>query len=389
MRPAASAWEKDFSEKLEEFGLVKGVSAPTAFYCKEKELRCVVHGDDFTFLGWDDDLEDVVEHMKKYYELKVRGKMSGDPTDMQEITILNRRLTWRGDEMTYEADPKHAEIICEKFGLGPESKGLTRPCVKESGVDVHGKAPPGLAACHLEGEMLDGPLNAHETREFRAVAARANYLAQDRPDIQFAVKEVCREMSAPSEDSWVKLKRIARYLLMYPKFIWQFGGRDVDADELHVYADSDWAGCVKTRRSTSGGVAMLGGTALTHWSHTQVTVALSSGEAELVASVKAAAEGLGIRALARDLGWDFPLTIHTDSSAAKSIACRSGIGRVRHLSVRLLWMQEAGRDGRLQIVKVDGRMNVADLLTKSLSNEDIARHVMSLQGFLITRAVQS
>ena len=51
MRPAASAWEKDFSEKLEEFGLVTGVSAPTAFYCKEKELRCVVHGDDFTFMG--------------------------------------------------------------------------------------------------------------------------------------------------------------------------------------------------------------------------------------------------------------------------------------------------------------------------------------------------
>ena len=93
-------------------------------------------GEDLQKPTWDDDLDDVVAHMKKHYELKVRGRMSGEPTDTQEITILNRRLTWKGDVMTYEADPKHADIICEKFGLCPDSKGLTRPCVKERAVNV-------------------------------------------------------------------------------------------------------------------------------------------------------------------------------------------------------------------------------------------------------------
>ena len=51
MRPAASTWEKDYSEKLSALGFKKGVAAPTVFYCESKNVRCVVHGDDFTFTG--------------------------------------------------------------------------------------------------------------------------------------------------------------------------------------------------------------------------------------------------------------------------------------------------------------------------------------------------
>ncbi len=72
-----------------------------------------------------------------------------------------------------------------------------------------------------------------------------------------------------------------------------------------------------------------GGTALKHWGSTQPTIALSSGEAKFVALVTAVAE-------ASELGWTFGLTVHVDSSTAKSIASRSGIGRVRHLAVRTL-----------------------------------------------------
>ena len=51
MRPAARAWEADYSEKLAEFGMAKGKSAPTVFYDEGRDLRCVVRGDDFTALG--------------------------------------------------------------------------------------------------------------------------------------------------------------------------------------------------------------------------------------------------------------------------------------------------------------------------------------------------
>ena len=66
MRPAASAWEADYSIKLAEVGLAKGVANPTVFHNPVNDLRCVVHGDDFTFLGWEEDLEEMVKHLEKH-----------------------------------------------------------------------------------------------------------------------------------------------------------------------------------------------------------------------------------------------------------------------------------------------------------------------------------
>ena len=96
MRPAASAWEADYPIKLAEVGLAKGVANPTVFHNPVNDLRCVVHGDDFTFLGWEEDLEEMVKHLEKHYELKVRGVLGGEKGDDEEITILNRKVSWRG-----------------------------------------------------------------------------------------------------------------------------------------------------------------------------------------------------------------------------------------------------------------------------------------------------
>ena len=73
--------------------------------------------------------------------------------------------------------------------------------------------------------------------------------------------------------------------------------------ELKVFSDSDWAGDRDTRRSRSGGVALLAVCTVKSWSNRQATPAMSSAEAEYYAMVKASAEALGIQALAADLGW--------------------------------------------------------------------------------------
>jgi len=377
MRPAASAWESDYSEKLGEFGMKKGRAVPTAFFDESRNMRCVVHGDDFTFLGWEEDLEDVEKYLEKFYELKVRGVLGGEPGDMESIVILNRRLTWKGNVMRYEADERHAEMICKGVGLESSSKGLDRPSVKETIEEVM-------------NEERECPLSPEETREFRALAARANYLAMDRPDIQFSVKEVCRDMAAPSKGSWLKLKRVARYLLEFPRLEWRFGGEDeenVDLETLHVFSDSDWGGCLRTRKSTSGGVVVLGGVALKHWSSTQSTIALSSGEAEYTALVKAAAEGLGVQALAADLGWTLRLVVHVDSATAKSIASRSGVGKVRHLETKALWVQEAVKGGRFGLAKVRGTSNPADPLTKPQGYSDFVEIFSEVGAMPIRRKV--
>ena len=112
-----------------------------------------------------------------------------------------------------------------------------------------------------------------------------------------------------------------------------------------------------------------------HWPSTQKTIALSSGEAELAGIVKGAAEGMGLVSVARDLGVETQLRVCAASSAAIGIRRRSGIGRVRHLAVGQLWVQERVRAGDFDLVKWPGERNPADVLTKVVNQELIDRHM--------------
>ena len=133
-------------------------------------------------------------------------------------------------------------------------------------------------------------------------------------------------------------------------------------------------------------MAVLAGGLLKSWSSTQGTVAMSSGEAEYYAMVKAAAEGLGIQALAKDLGLQLKLRLWVDSTAAKAIVSRIGLGKVRHMEVKYLWAQQAHKDGRFDVHKIAGEKNPADISTKPKSGSEMAPKIKSVGGWLMKRA---
>jgi hypothetical protein len=147
---------------------------------------------------------------------------------------------------------------------------------------------------------------------------------------------------------------------------------------IQAYVDTDFAGCAATRKSTSGGCAMRGTHLIKHWSSTQKTVTLSSGEAELNGIVKGAAEALGLQSLGRDLGVEVGLSLHTDSAAAVGICRRSGIGKVRHLAVGQLWVQEKLKCGAFKLYKIAGTENPADALTKHLARDVLNKHLKAM-----------
>jgi len=120
-----------------------------------------------------------------------------------------------------------------------------------------------------------------------------------------------------------------------------------------------------------GGVLTFQGGILKTWSSTQASVAQSSGEAEYYALVRAASESLGMQSLMRDMGWDAKIRLLVDSSAAKSIASRTGLGKLRHLGIKFLWLQEAVRRKKVVLSKVRGDVNPADVLTKPKSLDDM------------------
>ena len=116
---------------------------------------------------------------------------------------------------------------------------------------------------------------------------------------------------------------------------------------------------------------MAAGGVVKTWSSTQATVAQSSGEAEYYAIVRAAMEAIGLKSIMEDLGWQASIRLWVDSSAAKSIASRVGLGRVRHLEVKFLWLQQTVKDKKVGIHKVRGDMNPADVLTKPKNFKEI------------------
>ena len=143
-------------------------------------------------------------------------------------------------------------------------------------------------------------LEGAQTTNIRGVVARANYLSADRMDIQYAVKECCRGMANPQRRHQAMLKRLARYLVGRARMVWEYQWQGVE--QVRSYSDSDWAGCKRTARSTSGGVILRGTHHVKSWCITQKRVTLSSAEAELGALVKAATETIGILPMAEGLG---------------------------------------------------------------------------------------
>ena len=107
----------------------------------------------------------------------------------KSIRLLNRVITWGEDGIEYEADQRHAEIIIRDLGLEENSKSLSTP----GGIGGSSDDPK------LEGESFT---------MYRAIVARAMYLAQDRGDIAHPAQELARFTSSPSNQDWENLNRL-------------------------------------------------------------------------------------------------------------------------------------------------------------------------------------
>ena len=219
-----------------------------------------------------------------------------------------------------------------------------------------------------------------EATEYRAAVARLNFLGQDSPDVQFPAKELSKDMSSPRRSSWARLKKAVRFLVGRARVRWKFKWQE-EATEICVFADSDWGGDRRSRKSTSGGAIMLGQHCVRTWSSTQSAIALSSAEAEFYALVDAVLRAKGALGILSELGVSgvSPVAqVFTDSSAAKSFVSKRGLGRMRHIELRELWLQREVGEGRVIVRKVAGDQNPADAMTKFMSRSQLQDRLGSL-----------
>ena len=413
-RDAAVNWSAEYTSTLVQGGYIQGIANSCLFYNPDLDVTVMVHGDDFIAVGRESEIDKTKDTLQDKYKLKTE-KLGNGKDDQKEVRILNKIVRYTAEGLKLEADPRHAELVIKELGLqgaksvkSPGSKDEKKKMEKklmdnEEAVDnIHVgyedgdvedlnesirlvKAKYLLSAAVVQEEQVDhgvvepedAALEPDQARNYRAVAARLNYLAADRVDIQYAVKESARAMSAPRTSHWSMLTRIGRYLIGRPRMVINFNWQSPQS-VLTAYTDSDWAGCTKTARSTSGGIITIGSHVIKTYSRQQKTVALSSAEAELYAMVAASAESLAVVAYSRDLGTKLEAELYTDSSAALGISQRAGIGKVRHLRTQGLWVQEARVTGRLQYKKILGSKNPADVLTKHVPRELLDKHLETI-----------
>ena len=224
------------------------------------------------------------------------------------------------------------------------------------------------------------PLAADRVATYLSCCMRVVYLAQDRADLGTASKMLARGMKETNEGHWEMLKKVGRYLKSHPQMRRVFNETASLPDRVRCFVDTDHAGCAITRKSTTGLVTRLGPHTVRHSSNLQSTIALSSGESEFYGLVKGAAAGLGAQALLADWGLNLSVEVLSDSSAARGHVTKRGLGKMRHIQTRFLWVQERVGEGHIKITCVPGPKNYADILTKEVSGTELRRHLTSM-GF--------
>ena len=142
---------------------------------------------------------------------------------------------------------------------------------------------------------------------------------------------------------------------------------------LESFSDSDWSSNQTHRRSTSCGVHMLNGSFLFARSRSErVVVSLSSCEAELHSMVSTLSDGIFLRRCIQFIsGGEIEHVLFTDSSSGRQLAMRQGTGKVKYLSGKILWIQDAVREGLIQLIQIPTVWNLSDIGTEALGIQRI------------------
>ena len=332
----------------QRYAFVRGQKDPCIFRCTKTGIVLLHHVDDIRAAGPSEALAHLFEQeLPRHCEVQA-GELEKEGT---AVEYLGRTKVRSEDAILTISDEKHRQAVI-------------------SAADISARDRSEVPSKQLN--LLETtPLSEEEAKRYRSAVGSAIYLSLDRRDIQYAVKEAARHMSQPRQCDMKAVKTLAAYLQTHPT-----GGRVVTCDppsatgewSIELYSDSDWAGCLESRRSTDCHVAVVRGAVVACTTQTQPGLpATSSPDAELRGVSRAAREAIYLRDL---ITLDFGQLcgkprLWTDSSSAMQAAKRIGPGaKLRHLEVCEFYVQGAIQSKQLALGKVKGTLNCANFLTK-------------------------
>ena len=364
LRSSPKAWQTHLADVLQQLGLQRSTAEPNIYYTQQRSAYILVYVDDLLLLGDEPTVNKIFEAIQQHLLLRPTGTLTVGNT----VSFLGRNITNRGDYYELGLADSYNNTLLEEAKM-ENCKPATAP---------------GTSALKTPTADHDQPLSEDEHKAFRRAVGKLQWMTYTRPDICYATKELARALQQPTSSDQQKLKHLLRYIkgtTHYKQIIRPTVKLTQTSHDLNVYVDSDWAGCVETRKSTTGfSITFLGAT-IFYGSRTQATIALSSAEAELYAINTGATEALHFQNLLTDLlnTNKANIKIHTDSSSGKSIATRIGTGKkTKHVELKHLFIQQLVALNHLRIIKIHTNDNPADIFTKYVSADTLQRHLHSV-----------
>jgi Reverse transcriptase (RNA-dependent DNA polymerase) len=348
LKQAPRAWYLKLQEVLHEQGF-KVSSADPGLYileCDGRKVYLLVYVDDILVAGKKGDIETVKAKIQG--EFKVR--------DMGEAKYFLGM---------------HIERCREDHAIKLSQKTFAEQLVYAAGLqDAKCKKVP----MHPNTELRREGSPALDTEKFKysELVGGLLYLSVcTRPDIAYAVGALARFMAHPLVAHWEAAKDVVRYIKGTSAMGVTFKGQ---GNTLVGYCDADYAGCVDTRKSTSGYVYLLNGGAVSWSSRMQPTVAVSTCEAEYMASAACVKEGLWFRKLMMDFSLSCPFVdLKCDNQGAlKLLKHPIASARSKHIDVLHHFARDRVQRGEVVFTYCASEEMVADCFTKPVVEGKLA-----------------
>jgi transposase InsO family protein len=366
LKQAPRVWNQTINEFLLNLGFIRS----EADHCVYSRVRrgsiiiIILYVDDtLHFTNNIRSLRQIQEQLSRRFEMT----FIGDAEFILGLQITRDRI----NRTIQLSQTSYINEIVRRFGLQdanavstplPTSTRLTRDMSPQTSQEI--------------ASMRDVPY-------LRAIGSIMYAMLGTRPDIAYAVGVLSQYGSNPGPEHWAALKRVIRYLKGTAHFALQYGGAE-NGLELVGWTDSDWASDLDTRRSIAGFTLDLNGGSISWSSKKQPTVALSTVEAEYMATTQATREAIWLRSLLTDLG--SPPTaatiVHADNQGSISLA-RNPVNhaRTKHIDIRYHFIRERIESGEIDLRYVSTADQVADILTKALP-KDKHWKLMRLMGLV-------
>ncbi|KAM0986325.1 hypothetical protein ACFX2C_013510 [Malus domestica] len=364
LKQASRSWNIRFDTEIKTFGFTQNEDNNCVYQkvVGDAVIFLVLYVDDILLFGND---TAVLSSIKVWLSKTFHMKDLGDASYVLGIKLYrdrSRKLIGLSQSM-------YIDKVLSRFQMEQSKKGLL----------------PIRHGIHLSKSM--GPKTPEEIRQMSAIPYASTIgslmyaMICTRPDIAYAVSITSRYQSNPGSEHWAAVKTVLKYLRRTKDMFLVYGG----ATELRVeaYTDTDFQSDVDDRSSNSGYVFTLNGGAVSWKRKKQDVIADSTTEAEYVVAAEAGKEAFWMKKFITELGVvptiASPVTLYCDNSGAIAQAKEPRAHQKnKHFDRRFNIIRRYAAEGKVNILKVASVDNVADPLTKPMSQIQLDRHMENM-----------